>query len=606
MSFAKKISKRLRSCFSTFQLFNISTFVMAAALSASAATTIELLTNGNPTGNLDGWTNSGSANFVIYNDGENDWFEADDDGCDLSQTIVLADKGITPDVIATEPTMTASIIARGGYEGRASVEQLDADGNILSDHNVVVVNDTIGATSYSIQFKLNPNARTLKYRLVAYDVYGLYMLKFRNCSLGIILPTMLTFVSEGTTLGTASYVPGETAPTAPTASREGNYRFLGYFTAETGGTKIYDENYAFAQSASWDFTTNEATLYAHWGIATVNLSFVSQGATVGTATYTIASGTISTVPTATRAGEYQFLGYFTEDGRQVFNANREAVQSALSSLSSDTTLYAHWAVPEGSIAKLVYRGQLTLLGTDNPATDTQKYTKTMHFRVYDDESAETPIWRADNQTVTVNKDGSFMAMFGDETLAALIATGLVSHVGVAIGENAGQAIELKPRREIRPVAVVNRALVAEAAGTNPRVGNLVTENALAANNVTISQLEVAGTVTAPGAGPVDVSPVVVGERETLTLLRGGGVNVFSKNRVDLGTTDNVQRGQKIGSDPAPSDGIALITSSKSGARGLRIPGVIQYCRKGEYVRAPASEPDGVKVTFFPFVGKEGK
>jgi hypothetical protein len=34
--------------------------------------------------------------------------------------------------------------------------------------------------------------------------------------------------------------------------------------------------------------------------------------------------------------------------------------------------------------------------------------------------------------------------------------------------------------------------------------------------------------------------------------------------------------------------------------------VIQYCRKGEYVRAPASEPDGVKVTFFPFVGKEGK
>ena len=305
---------------------------------------------------------------------------------------------------------------------------------------------------------------------------------------------------------------------------------------------------------------------------------------------------------STYAVDHQFLGYFTENGQQVFNANREAVQSALSSLSSDTTLYAHWAVPEGSVAKLVYRGQLTLLGTDNPATDTQKYTKKMHFRVYDDESATTPVWTANDQTVTVNKDGSFMAMFGDETLAALIATGLVSHVGVAIGENAGQAIELKPRREIRPVAVVTRALVAEAAGTNPRVGNLVTENALAANNVTISQLEVAGTVTAPGAGPVDVSPVVVGERETLTLLRGGGVNVFSKNRVDLGTTDNVQRGQKIGSDPAPSDGIALITSNKSGTRSLRIPGVIQYCRKGEYVRAPASEPDGVKVTFFPFVG----
>ena len=76
--------------------------------------------------------------------------------------------------------------------------------------------------------------------------------------------------------------------------------------------------------------------------------------------------------------------------------------------------------------------------------------------------------------------------------------------------------------------MVNRALVAEGAGKDPRIGNLVTENALAANNVTISRLEVHDTVTAPGAGKVDVSPVVVGERETMTLLRGDGVKVFRK------------------------------------------------------------------------------
>ena len=103
--------------------------------------------------------------------------------------------------------------------------------------------------------------------------------------------------------------------------------------------------------------------------------------------------------------------------------------------------------------------------------------------------------------------------------------------------------------------------------------------------------------------PVVVSPVVVGDRETLTLFRGDGVNVFSTNRVDLGTSDNVLRGQMIGTKAAPSDGFALITSRKEGTRGFRIPGVIQYCRKGEWVRAPASEPDGVKVTFFPCVGK---
>ena len=254
---------------------------------------------------------------------------------------------------------------------------------------------------------------------------------------------------------------------------------------------------------------------------------------------------------------------------------------------------------------IVYRGQLNVLGTDQPATNATAYVKTMHFKVYDDEAAETPVWKVDDVPVTVNRDGSFTAMFGDARLAALIATGKVSHVGVAIGPSAGQAIELKPRRALRPVAAVNRALAAEAAGKNPRVGNLVTENALVANNVTVSMLEVAGTVTAPGAEAVNVSPVVVGERETLTLLRGDGLKVFSDKRVDLGSTKPVLRGQKIGSKAAPSDGIALITSNKGGnmSRKLRIPAVIQYCRKGEWVRAPATEPDGVKITFFPFAGE---
>ena len=407
----------------------------------------------------------------------------------------------------------------------------------------------------------------------------------------------LTLKADGSTVSRDLVRQGD-AVESVSVPVKANFSFQGYWTDATSGTKFFNAD-GTPVNSTWGYYP-ELTLHAHW-VPTHAVTFVSTDATVGSAVY-VEGEAGDAAPVPTRSGDYIFLGYFTENGVQVFDGSGALIPGSLPGLSTDATLYAHWAPPEGSIVKLVYRGQLTLLGTDTPATDTQKYTKTMHFRVYDDESATTPVWQIDNQTVTVNKDGSFMAMFGDETLAALIATGLVSHVGVAIGENAGQAIELKPRREIRPVAVVNRALVAEAAGTNPRVGNLVTENALAANNVTISQLEVAGTVTAPGAGPVDVSPVVVGERETLTLLRGGGVNVFSKNRVDLGTTDNVQRGQKIGSDPAPSDGFALITSKKEGARGLRIPGVIQYCRKGEYVRAPASEPDGVKVTFFPFIG----
>jgi len=309
------------------------------------------------------------------------------------------------------------------------------------------------------------------------------------------------------------------------------------------------------------------------------------------------SGTVK-APVAQRAGDYTFLGYFTENGTQVFDGSGTLVPGALSGLTPKATLRAQWQRPAGSVARLVYRGQLTKLGKDEPAVSEDKYEKKMHFRVYDGESAETPLWEAKDQPVTVNKDGSFVATFGDETLAELIATGSVSHVGVAIGDS---GIELTPRRALRPVAAVNRALVAEAASKDVRIGNLVTENALAANNVSISQLEVYGTVTAPGAGPVEVSPIVVGEKETLTLLRGDGVKVFSNGRTDLGEVANVLRGQKL--KEAPADGIALVSSSKSGSRGLRIPGVIQYCRKGDWVRAPASEPDGVKVMFFPFVGK---
>ena len=591
---------------------------ITAAISAQAAETIELLTNGDGT-TLDGWNSSGFEvhNIDYWSDDDHSFhndpfFSARSSGvvATMSQTVTLIDFGVPADYIRENPAMTASVYLHSSYGGRVcnvKVYELNAGGDTIATHTLLnePSNNSVDKKNYQINFNLNSDARQLKYELNgnSRDDTVSYGPAFRFCSLKIHQMAIL-FVSEGKTIVTTNCM-SLASVTPPTASREGNYRFLGYYTAETGGEQVYDENYAYSLGGSSTWTpTDGASLYAHWGLAIINFSFVSGDATIASGAYqTDGSGA---APHASRSGDYQFLGYFTEDDLKVFDEDFQFVQSALSSLSSDMTLYAHWAVPEGSVAKLVYRGQLTLLGTDTPATDTQKYEKTMHFRVYDDESATTPVWSADDQTVTVNKDGSFMVMFGDETLAALIATGLVSHVGVAIGENAGQAIELKPRREIRPVAVVNRALVAEAAGTNPRVGNLVTENALAANNVTISQLEVAGTVTAPGAGPVDVSPVVVGERETLTLLRGGGVNVFSKNRVDLGTTDNVQRGQKIGSDPAPSDGFALITSKKEGARGLRIPAVIQYCRKGEYVRAPASEPDGVKVTFFPFVGKEGK
>ena len=83
---------------------------MAAAISVSAATTPNLVTNGEPGNNLNGWTNFGSSNFERWFDGEDyEWFRAGGDDSRLSQTIVLAAKGITPESIAYGATVTASV-----------------------------------------------------------------------------------------------------------------------------------------------------------------------------------------------------------------------------------------------------------------------------------------------------------------------------------------------------------------------------------------------------------------------------------------------------------------------------------------------------------------
>ena len=417
----------------------------------------------------------------------------------------------------------------------------------------------------------------------------------------IIAPLNFTFVSEGSTISNvACQICGETTSTVPTASRDGNYAFLGYFTEESGGVQIFDENYEFVKgtlsSLSW-----ENTLYAHWE-AVHTFNFNSEGLAVGSATY--GESEVATAPIAQRigTGDYVFEGYYTEDGVQVFDEHGALVEGALASLPPNVTLYARWAPPEGSIARLVYRGQLDLL-TGGPAANDTAYTKKMHFRVYDGEESATPLWKTNDLQVTVNADGSFVQAFGDETLAALIATGSVTHVGLALGTSADTAVELKPRRALRPVAAVNRAITAEGAAPDIRIGNLVTENAIVAADATVSQLEVAGTVTAPGAGRVEVTPLVVGPDERTRLLRGSGVSVFSREKpqtLPLDKSGAVLRGEVLAT--APSDGIALISSKDYGRRALRCPAVIQYCRQGEKIRAPTTDDGGLKVTFFPFVG----
>ena len=415
-------------------------------------------------------------------------------------------------------------------------------------------------------------------------------------------PVTVTFTADGTSVGTAQATLMLAPPAAPGPAAKDGYLFIGYYTAATDGTQIYDAGCNPVYPV-WQ-TVEDTTLYARW-VQAYSLTFVSEGGTVGVGDY--AEGGTAKAPIPQRTGDYVFLGYFTENGTQVFDASGTLVEGSLTGLPSNVKLYAHWAVPEGSVVKLVYRGQLNLL-TGDPAVHSSTYVKKMHFRVYDGSEATTPLWQTGNEgvDVTVNADGSFVYSFGDDNLAALIATGRVTHVGLALGASASTAVEMKPRRELRPVAAVNRALTAEGAALDIRIGNLATENSLVAADATVSKLEVAGTVNAYGAGKVSVSPLTVGPAERTKLLRGKGVKAFSRDKPTVlpSPSGAILRGQELAT--APSDGIALISSSDNGRRALRCPAVVQYCKKGDKVRAPTSDEGGLKVTFFPFIGKEGR
>lgn len=412
----------------------------------------------------------------------------------------------------------------------------------------------------------------------------------------------LTLKSDGSTVSRDLVRQGD-AVESVSVPVKANFSFQGYWTDATSGTKFFNAD-GTPVNSTWGYYP-ELTLHAHWA-PTHAITFVSTDATVGSAVY-VEGEAGDAAPVPTRSGDYIFLGYFTENGVQVFDGSGALVAGGLSGQAPDVTLYAHWAPPEGSVVKLVYRGQLNLL-TGDPAVNDTTYTKRMHFRVYDGSEATTPLWQTGNEgvDVTVNADGSFVYSFGDDNLAALIATGRVTHVGLALGASASTAVEMKPRRELRPVAAVNRALTAEGAALDIRIGNLATENSLVAADATVSKLEVAGTVNAYGAGKVSVSPLTVGPAERTKLLRGKGVKAFSRDKPTVlpSPSGAILRGQELAT--APSDGIALISSSDNGRRALRCPAVVQYCKKGDKVRAPTSDEGGLKVTFFPFIGKEGR
>ena len=254
------------------------------------------------------------------------------------------------------------------------------------------------------------------------------------------------------------------------------------------------------------------------------------------------------------------------------------------------------------VPMIVYRGELFDSANGKPPAGEPKMTRAMRFSFYaTGASGAEPLCSCELKSVPINPDGSFEAILEAKGLPELAVSGQVTHVGLRIGTTPplggdvrDYAEELSPRRELRPLVGVNRALVAEAGTSDMSIGVLAAD-ALAAGRLVVNDAEVSGPVVAPDCeDAVAVNPVTLHANERTTLLRGRGVTVFAGGAPKvIRTVDRcAQRGVLCN---APADGVALVHTPGS----LAIPGVVQFYRKGDAIRAPISA-NGVRVSFWEF------
>lgn len=256
-----------------------------------------------------------------------------------------------------------------------------------------------------------------------------------------------------------------------------------------------------------------------------------------------------------------------------------------------------WAVSAGTnenaLARMfVYRGTFTDLATGGPVAG-GSYRMTFRFYGSDRENA-VPLATYVEPSVPVNPDGSFEAIVGGEDLAICLATGMVTHVGLSVDD----APELKPRREIRPVVGVNRALIAEQGSPDMSIGVLAASQA-AAGSLAANETEITGQIVAPNSAAVVIQPFSVHEGERTVIRRGNGVKVFDAQRMPLASRASPRQNQVLAN--APCDGVALIASDDE-----RMPGVVQFYGRGDEILCPISVGGEVRVTFWPFVRQGGE
>lgn len=245
--------------------------------------------------------------------------------------------------------------------------------------------------------------------------------------------------------------------------------------------------------------------------------------------------------------------------------------------------------------KVVYAGKLIRGMTGEALNFEPGAAYDMTLKVYETEDAVEAKGTYEAKSVAIEKDGSFTAAFGDKDLTELCATGTVQFVGLTIGSGN----ELKPRRELKPVAQVTRALVADQPAGDISITSLKAEGAILAYEIEVDTVEATGLISVAGPSKVAVAPTRLLDDEKITIRRGKGVKVFSSDAPTCETVKApINRNQLL--TTAPVSGLVVISSTADDPE-LKIPAVALFCRKGEKIHSPSTVGEGgVSLKFLEF------
>lgn len=271
-------------------------------------------------------------------------------GCDFTATFKRESKKATAHYQARIDDLGKAGAADSGTEVKFHWEELDiatiVNGQKVTSgyrtyefpaSNIDATDTWTGSTSLTYNFVNNANARTSITHYFGFWVACQHASTYKNQ--GKITYTItpksiaytVNFDYNGGTEGKKSMdvTYGEAYGSLPATTRTG-YRFSGWYTAKTGGTKIAS-NTMVGNSAG-------STLYAHWKANQYTVTFDSNGGTVSTNSKKVTyDSTYGTLPIPTRAG-YTFDGWYT-----ALTGGTKVTEDTVVTATANHTLYARWS-----------------------------------------------------------------------------------------------------------------------------------------------------------------------------------------------------------------------------------------------------------------------